>query len=191
MFFRRAPKVSHQSSKSDYPEKSDYFELSDQARDKLQRRVNMLPLQPSISVVIPAYKTPPYLLSALLNSVSNQIYKPVEIIVVDDSGPTGVIANSSEISVLRHPLVKIIHPGVNLGISDATNAGVAAAKGDFVAFVDHDDELTVDALISFAEKIAAEPEVDIWYSDQVTCDAKGETVHHFLKPDWSPIYFLG
>lgn len=161
-----------------------------QAKD-LAKRIAHLDYKPTISVVIPAYKTKKHLLSAVLNSVVRQVYAPFEVIIVDDSGAGSTLQRDIPAETLASGKIQVIDNQKNVGISDATNVGVEAARGEFIAFIDHDDELTPDALLHIAESISAKPEMDAWYSDQVTCDDAGVVLHHFLKPDWSPIYFLG
>ncbi len=88
-----------------------------------------------ISVVIPLYNKRTTILRAL-NSVFDQTYLPEEIIVVNDGSTDGseqIVAN------LSHPLVKLINQ-INEGVSESRNRGIAEAKGDWIAFLDADDE---------------------------------------------------
>ncbi|MGU3544294.1 glycosyltransferase [Methylobacterium sp. A52T] len=144
-----------------------------------------------LSVVMPVYRTPPKLLTQAIKSILNQSYLPHEIVIVDDSGRKGTARKV--IASLPDPnnVIKLIVNARNVGISDATNAGVQAATGDFILFVDHDDELTSNALSCFADEIEKKPDFDVWYSDQCTIDEQGAMKHHFLKPTWSPVYALG
>lgn len=144
-----------------------------------------------LSVVMPVYRTPAKLLTRAINSILNQSYLPHEIVIVDDSGRDGTARKV--IAGLPDPnnLIKLIVNARNVGISNATNAGVQAATGDFIFFVDHDDELTSNALFCFVDEMEKKPDYDVWYSDQCTIDEQGVMKHHFLKPTWSPIYALG
>jgi GT2 family glycosyltransferase len=171
--------------------KVNYFSLSRQQRENFDRRIKLLSDHPRISVIMPAYKTKKHLIVAALKSIYYQAYTPFEIIVVDDSGPGSKLKSSIPAEVLQSDRFRFIDRGANVGISEATNAGVQSASGDFVVFIDHDDEMTPDALLVLAENIAADPQMDVWYSDQVTADGHGSVIHHFLKPDWSPVYLLG
>ncbi|EDX80183.1 glycosyl transferase, group 2 family protein [Brevundimonas sp. BAL3] len=168
----------------------EYFLLSEEALTALDQRLAALTARPLLSVVVPLYKTPYPLLRACLASLLDQAYPNFELILVDDApaAPTGPLA---EKLVNGDDRVRIIQPEVNGGISRATNLGVAAARGEFILFIDHDDELVPESLLSFVEHIVRHPEVDAWYSDQVTCDGAGKTLHHFFKPEWSPTYLLG
>lgn len=142
------------------------------------------------SIVLPAYKTTPHLLIAALDSLLNQTHSPTEIIVVDDSGPDTTVRDTLA-SMEANSIVRLIVNDTNKGISAATNIGVAAATGEFIVLVDHDDELSANALECFSAKIDADPDADAIYSDQCTINEHGNVIHYFFKPDWSPIYALG
>lgn len=97
---------------------------------------------PQISVIIPVYNVKDYL-EGCLNSILQQTFRDFEIILVDDGSSDG----SSELcDVLEktHPCIRVIHKQ-NGGPSSARNLGVDQARGEFVAFVDADDELYEDA----------------------------------------------
>lgn len=92
--------------------------------------------KPLISVIIPVYKTGEHL-PKCLQSVLNQSYKNIEIILVDDGSPD----NSGELCdtlALTDDRIVVLHKE-NGGLSSARNAGLDIAKGDFVSFVDSDD----------------------------------------------------
>ncbi len=92
--------------------------------------------KPVISVIIPVYNVEKYL-SRCLDSVLNQTFSDWEAICVDDGSPD----NSAKILAKyarRDSRFRVIHKD-NGGLSDARNVGVAAARGDFVLFLDSDD----------------------------------------------------
>lgn len=89
-----------------------------------------------ISIVIPVYNVERYL-KKCINSIVNQSYKNIEIILVDD----GSTDNSSEICdeyIKKDDRIKVIHKE-NGGLSDARNKGIDMAKGKYITFVDSDD----------------------------------------------------
>lgn len=143
------------------------------------------------SIVLPVYRTSPRLLRSAILSILNQTFLPVEIIIIDDSGQKSRL--DKVVAKLPDPgrIIRYIKNTENLGISGATNVAVRLATGDFLFFVDHDDELEINALACFADAMESQPENDVWYSDQYTIDEAGQMKHHFLKPVWSPTYFLG
>lgn len=143
------------------------------------------------SIVMPTYRTPPEVLRRAVQSVLDQVLPALELIIVDDSGAEPSVRNLIADLAAANPSIRLVVNAANMGISNSTNVGVARAKGDFVFLIDHDDEITADALLAFAEAMEKSPEIDAWYSDQITVDEHGRALHHFLKPDWSPIYAMG
>jgi len=93
-----------------------------------------------ISVIIPTYNRKNTLPRAV-ESVLNQTYKPVKIIVVDDGSTDGTKEWFSEM----YPLVHYIYQ-VNSGVSSARNTGINSARGDWIALLDSDDEWLPDKL---------------------------------------------
>lgn len=94
-----------------------------------------------ISVIIPIYNVEKYL-EKCINSVINQSYNDLEIILVDDGSKDrcGEICEEYKIKDSR---IKVIHKE-NGGLSDARNAGIRVAKGDYIAFLDSDDFIHID-----------------------------------------------
>src|SRR5207302_10952984 len=91
----------------------------------------------------------------------------------------------------RAPRIRLTPPRRNAGISAASNAALDLADGDFIALLDHDDELAEHALFRMAEAIVADPDVDMLYSDEDKLEGEeGRRVRPFFKPDWSPEFFL-
>jgi len=96
---------------------------------------------PKISVIIPIYKTEPYLRKCL-DSVVYQTYRNLEVILVDDGSPDncGVICDEYAIKDER---VRVVHKK-NGGLSSARNTGLEIMSGDWVSFVDSDDTVRAD-----------------------------------------------
>ena len=95
-----------------------------------------------VSVIIPTYKRSSYILRAI-NSVLNQTYKNIEIIVIDDNEADDKFSKITQ-NVLKKlidskQIIYIKHV-TNKGISAARNTGIKIASGDYIAFLDDDDE---------------------------------------------------
>lgn len=103
-------------------------------------------MQRKLSVIVPVYKTEAYLVQCV-DSIVNQTFQDMEIILVDDGSPDscGAICDRYAAS---NSSVKAIHKE-NGGLSDARNKGLEIACGQYVAFVDSDDWLETD----FFEKL--------------------------------------
>lgn len=96
-----------------------------------------------ISVIIPVYNVEKYL-AQCVTSVINQTYRNTEIILIDD----GSEDNSGQICdtfAVKDSRIKVIHQE-NGGLSDARNAGMKVAVGDWILFLDSDDFMTTDCL---------------------------------------------
>lgn len=91
-----------------------------------------------ISVIVPVYKVEQYL-DKCVQSIVDQTYKNLEIILVDDGSPDKCPAMCDEWAK-KDSRIKVIHKE-NGGVSSARNAGIDSATGEFVAFVDSDDYL--------------------------------------------------
>jgi len=98
---------------------------------------------PEISVIIPIYKVENYL-SRCVDSIINQSLKDIEIILVDDGSPDSCPRLCDEYSILDNR-IKVIHKK-NEGLGNARNSGLDIANGQYIAFVDGDDFLPLDAL---------------------------------------------
>ena len=94
-----------------------------------------------ISIIVPVYKVEPYL-HKCVRSIVEQTYKNLEIILVDDGSPDNCPA-LCDAWAAQDSRIKVIHKA-NGGLSDARNAGLAIAQGDYVAFVDSDDWVSAD-----------------------------------------------
>jgi GT2 family glycosyltransferase len=151
--------------------------------------VAALPYQPRISIITPVYNTDPKWLRACIDSVKAQIYPHWELCICDDASSV-----PATIETLREyegdPKIRIRYAAVNGGISIASNAAIEQATGEFVALLDHDDELPPDALAEVVRYLNAHREADVLYSDEDKLDLTGARCDPYFKPDWSPDHFL-
>ncbi|SMO35136.1 glycosyltransferase [Propioniciclava tarda] len=97
--------------------------------------------RPLVSIVVPVYKVEEYL-PRCLDSIVNQSYRPLEIIVVNDGSPDGC-GDIMRDYASRDERLKLIFQE-NAGLGAARNVGVAAATGEFVCFIDSDDYVAPD-----------------------------------------------
>lgn len=89
-----------------------------------------------ISVIVPVYKVEPYL-DRCVRSIVEQTYENLEIILVDDGSPDNCGARCDAWAA-KDSRVRVIHKK-NGGLSDARNAGLAVASGEYISFIDSDD----------------------------------------------------
>lgn len=98
-------------------------------------------MQPLISVVVPIYKVEGYL-SRCVDSIINQTYKNLEIILVDDGSPDNCPKMCDDYAT-NDSRIKVVHKK-NGGLSDARNAGMKVATGEYISFIDSDDYIALD-----------------------------------------------
>ena len=122
-----------------------------------------------VSIVIPIYNVEKFLADAI-ESVLNQTYKNLEVILVDDGSPDNCGKICDEYA-LKDERIKVIHK-VNGGLSAARNSGIEIATGDYIMFLDSDDLLTENACELFLNKIESE-NADYVIGNYINCDEDG------------------
>ena len=155
-------------------------ELEKQRRTKFE-------YQPKISIVVPLYKTPEKYLRQLVDTVKAQTYPNWELCLSDGSGADSPIRKLLESLASSDERIKVIFHEKALQISENTNAGIQAATGDYIAFADHDDELTPHALFQCVKALNENRDIRILYSaeDKMSMDGHKFFQPHF-KPDYNP-----
>ena len=141
---------------------------------------------PMISVLVPVYNTPEPWLRRCLDSVFAQVWENWELCIADDASTEPHVAKVLAEYARRDPRVHIAWRERNGHIAAASNSALELARGDFVALLDHDDELRPHALLRVAEVVAASPHVLLVYSDEDKIDAEGKRSSPNFKPDWNP-----
>lgn len=123
-----------------------------------------------LSVIVPVYKVEPYL-HRCVDSIRNQTYKNLQIILVDDGSPDNCGKICDEYAELEARII-VVHQK-NRGLSGARNTGLRYAKGDYVAFVDSDDWIDssmYETLVDMIEK----NDLDMARCGIVETDGKGK-----------------
>ena len=147
--------------------------------------------QPLYSIVVPVYRTSLKWLRRCVDSVHGQLYPRWELILVDDGSQTESLTRALGEYAQTDRRIRDFHLSHNQGISAATNHGIAQARGQFVGFLDHDDELTPDALLWMAVAHNRYPNGRWFYSDEATIQPDGNYAGGFhRKPDYSPEFLL-
>jgi len=142
--------------------------------------------EPRFSILTPIYETPADVLWAMLESVRTQTFGDWELCLVDDCSTQPHVREMLEQAEAGDPRIRVRWREENGGIVAASNDGLALAQGEFIALLDHDDELHPDALAHVHEALLARPEGDYVYTDEDKIDRDGHHSGPFFKPDWSP-----
>ena len=158
--------------------------LPGKAELEKQRRTKFS-YSPKISIVVPLYKTPEKYLRRLVESIQQQTYTNWELCLSDGSGDNSPIAGILKEISAKDKRIKIISHDCALQISENTNSAIEAATGDFIAFADHDDELTPHALFECVKALNEKPETLVIYSDEDKMSMDG---HKFFQPHFKPDY---
>lgn len=140
----------------------------------------------AFSVVTPVFDPPLDMLRATIDSVLAQTHPHWELVLVDDASTNPEVVGVLHDYAARDPRIRVIEREVNGHIVAASNDGVAAARHEFLALLDHDDRLRPEALARMAYAIERNPNVDYLYSDETTMTREGRPMGTFHKPRWSP-----
>ena len=156
---------------------------------QMRREAENYAVRPRISIAVPVYKTPIALLARCIESVMRQTYPTWELCLADDGSDDADLAALLEKYAQRDARIRFITLGRNVGISGATNAALSLCTGEYVAFLDHDDELAAFALSEVVRAINVNPDTELLYSDEDKIDEQGHRYDVLFKPDWSPDLF--
>ena len=136
-------------------------------------------MQDLVSIIVPIYKVEQYL-ERCIESIVNQTYKNIEIILVDDGSPDQCPKICDEWAK-KDSRIKVVHKQ-NGGLSDARNAGLEIATGKYVVFIDSDDYIHLQ-FVEALYKTAQEQNADI-----VSCEY--EKVVDEKTENWTKEYLI-
>lgn len=145
--------------------------------------------EPMFSIVIPAWHTPERFLEELLDSVLDQTFEDLELVIAnaspEDEQMVRILSKRQE----KDRRVRVLALEENQGIAGNTNAAIEAARGRFVCFMDHDDLIAPDALFE-AWRVIESKDVDLIYTDEdkIRDDGKGGLEH--FQPHFKPEFNL-
>lgn len=159
--------------------------LTDTKRDAIRREIENFKSHPLISVVMPVYNVEEKWLRLCIESVLKQLYENWEMCIADDFSSSPHIRRVLEEYAEKDQRIKVTFRHENGHISAASNSALEFATGEFVALLDHDDELSEHALFHVAREINRFPETAMIYSDEDLLDENGKRSAPKFKPDWS------
>lgn len=116
----------------------------------------------TVSIVIPVYAVSTYI-ERCVNSVINQTYSPIECLLVDDATPDDSISKCERLIADYKGSTRfvILHHDRNRGLSASRNTGLDAATGDYVFYLDSDDELKPDCIEKMVRPIKSNPAIEM------------------------------
>jgi GT2 family glycosyltransferase len=160
--------------------------LSPKRLRAMRRQERDLSYRPVISVLMPVFDPDPHWLRAAIESVRQQVYKNWELCVTDDGSTNPEIGRVLGSYDGVDPRIRFTYSGRNRGIAAASNSALSMATGEFVGFLDHDDELKPNALFEVVRLLNERRDLDYIYSDEDKVELSGRLTSAFFKPDWSP-----
>jgi len=151
----------------------------------IQEHIASFKYRPVISIVVPAFNTPEAVLRRCIESVRDQLYPDWELCLADDASSATDVAGICERYARNEPRIKFVRRQSRGHIAEASNSALALASGEFVALLDHDDELAPHALYMVAHALNRNRELDLVFSDEDKIDARGRRFEPWFKSDWN------
>jgi len=146
---------------------------------------------PTFSIITPVYNTPVKALKACITSVRKQSFTDWEWCIVNDCSTEPHIARILNRLAAKDSRVRVMHRSSNGGIVAASQDGLDMATGEFIALLDHDDELELRALKRIWQELEVDDTIDYLYTDENKIDAKGHHYDTFRKPSFDPVRLRG
>lgn len=158
-------------------------------RDQHEKSLNFR-YRPLISIIVPVYNTDREMLVKMIESVMIQSYGNWELCIADGNSVRQEVKKALNSCADRDKRIKVKYLQENKHISGNSNEALSIAEGEFVGFLDHDDELAPFALYEVVRSLNSDPGADFIYSDEDKIDPGGERNMPFFKPSWSPDLLL-
>jgi len=157
---------------------------------RIREQIACFRYSPLISVLLPVYNSNLRWLRRAIVSVQTQLYPHWELCVVDDASTDRKLWPFLQRCARRDPRIKVLRRTENGHISAASNDALRLANGDFVALLDHDDELARAALYFVALALNKNRDLQLLYSDEDKLDVHNRRFEPYFKSDWNHELFL-
>lgn len=183
LFSHALPKVEAQEKIDPYQEwiknnEKETFHEVKQALDSFE-------INPLISIVVPVYNPEKQLLIDCIESVRSQSYSNWELCLADDKSPEPHVREVLEEYAEKDVRIKPVFRDKNGHISAASNSALEEATGEWIALLDHDDELHQHALFYVVKTINEKPNTQLIYSDEDKMDESGKRIDPHFKSSWN------
>jgi GT2 family glycosyltransferase len=173
------------SERRKYQKWIEAHKLTDEQRAGVITKIETFEREPLISIVMPVYNVEEKWLRACIESVIAQLYPNWELCIADDASPAEHVRRVLDEYAARDERITVTYRTENGHISAASNSALELVTGEFTALLDHDDELSEDALFWVASEINEHPDAAMFYSDEDKIDGAGRRSEPKFKPDWS------
>lgn len=153
--------------------------------EEIKNKMNAFEKKPKISILLPVFNIETKWLDKAIASVLNQWYPNWELCIVDDfSSNKDIHTYLNKLIQQNQQKVKVKFLSQRSGISKATNEAFGMSDGEYIGFLDHDDELTVDALF-YVVWVINKYDSEFIYSDEDYINENGIKSNPHFKPDFS------
>lgn len=159
-------------------------------KEQVQEEIKHFKEKPLISIVMPVYNIEPKLLRKAIRSVLKQEYTNWELCIADDNSTNPRVRQVLSTFASEDSRIKLKFRKENGHIAQATNSAINLATGEYIAFMDDDDELNPLALYEYVKLINEKKDVDLIYSDEDFINYYGFHYNPFFKSNWNPRLFL-
>ncbi|MDM8553172.1 glycosyltransferase [Desulfococcaceae bacterium HSG7] len=179
-----------QYSEADYDQWLEKHQLTNTKKKWIKQTITAFEFTPLISIIMPVYKVDPAWLDKAICSVQKQLYSNWELCIADDASDDDTIRELLLKYSHDDPRIKIKFLSRNRGIATASNEAVFFSAGQYLGLLDHDDEISADALYENVKFLNRCPDAQLIYSDKDKIDMAGNRLNPFFKPDYSPDLLL-
>ena len=167
-----------------------YDRLQREDVKRVREQIAQFHYSPLISVLLPVYNSNLKWLRRAILSVQKQLYPRWELCIVDDASTDRKIWPFLQRRARQDQRIKLMRRTENGHISAASNDALRLATGDFVALLDHDDELAPTALYFVALALNKNRDLQLLYSDEDKLEERNRRAEPYFKSDWNPELFL-
>ena len=165
-------------------------ELSGKELEDMRIQCASFEYRPKISIITPVLNTREEWLRSSIESVLHQIYDNWELCIADDGSDQPHIRETLNCYQQKDARIKVKYLNENQGVSGASNEALAMANGEFIGFLDHDDQLRPNALYEVVLMLNRNASADFIYSDEILISKRGKPVFAYFRPDFSLDYML-
>jgi GT2 family glycosyltransferase len=165
-------------------------ELSGKELEDMRIQCASFEYRPKISIITPVLNTREEWLRSSIESVLHQIYDNWELCIADDGSDQPHIRETLNCYQQKDARIKVKYLNENQGVSGASNEALAMANGEFIGFLDHDDQLLQNALYEVVLMLNRNASADFIYSDEILISKRGKPVFAYFRPDFSLDYML-
>ncbi len=148
------------------------------------QEIASLPEKPLLSILVPVYDPTAAHLNTCIRSVLYQSYPHWQLCLADDCSTKPHVKSLLQEWAAKDERIRVVFLEQNLGIAGASNAAATLATGEFLGFLDNDDELDPECLAQLVKAYNGQ-NADLYYTDEDLVGADGRRFSIFAKPDFN------